>query len=48
MKRRVEEMMLTPEQWQSQTNDDDFYKFNTKSYALNGFIIISVGISGLL
>ena len=30
----LEEMMLTPEQWQSQTNDDDFYKFNTKSYAL--------------
>ena len=27
-------MMLTPEQWKSQTNDDEFYKFNTKSYAL--------------
>ena len=33
-KGELEEMMLTPEQWQSQTNDDDFYKFNTKSYAL--------------
>ena len=30
----LEEMMLTPEQWKSQTNDDEFYKFNTKSYAL--------------
>ncbi|MBA61702.1 MAG: peptide ABC transporter substrate-binding protein [Planctomycetaceae bacterium] len=33
-KGELEEMMLTPEQWQSQTIDDDFYKFNTKSYAL--------------
>ena len=30
----IECMQLTPEQWQSQTNDDDFYKNNTKSYAL--------------
>jgi peptide/nickel transport system substrate-binding protein len=27
----VEEIILTPEQWQTQTNDSDFYKNNTKA-----------------
>ncbi len=33
-KGELEEMMLTPEQWKSQTDGDEFYEFNTKSYAL--------------
>ena len=30
----IEEMQLSPEQWQSQTGGEEFYKHNTKSYAL--------------
>ena len=30
----IEEMQLSPEQWQSQTSGEEFYKNNTKSYAL--------------
>lgn len=30
----LDEMVLTPEQWATQTNDDSFYRFNTKAYGL--------------
>jgi peptide/nickel transport system substrate-binding protein len=30
----LDEMRLTPEQWITQTNDDDFYRLNTKAYGL--------------
>jgi peptide/nickel transport system substrate-binding protein len=30
-KGEIDELELNPEQWQSQTNDDDFYKKNTKA-----------------
>ncbi|MCH8046303.1 MAG: peptide-binding protein [Planctomycetes bacterium] len=32
--RDIEEMLLTPEQWRTQTNGADFYKNNTKEYGL--------------
>ena len=28
----IDEMMLTPQQWRTQTTDDEFYKNNTKAY----------------
>lgn len=28
----IEEMILNPQQWKNQTNDDDFYKSNTKAF----------------
>jgi peptide/nickel transport system substrate-binding protein len=30
----IDEMIIIPEQWRTQTNDDEFYKTNTKAYAL--------------
>jgi len=30
----LDELMLTPEQWETQTNDDEFYKNCTKAYGL--------------
>jgi len=30
----IDEMILNPEQWSNQTNGDDFYKNNTKVYAI--------------
>ncbi|HAA70152.1 MAG TPA: peptide ABC transporter substrate-binding protein [Planctomycetaceae bacterium] len=30
----IEELQLTPEQWKSQTGDDEFYELNTKVYDL--------------
>lgn len=30
----VDEMILNPEQWQTQTDNDDFYRLNTKAYGL--------------
>jgi len=33
-KGEIEEMILNPEQWKTQTDDDDFYKNNTKAYGL--------------
>src|SRR5690606_21567228 len=30
----IEEFELTPEQWTTQTNDEDFYKYNTKATGL--------------
>lgn len=30
----LDEMILNPEQWQTQTDDDEFYKKNTKAYGL--------------
>ena len=28
----IDEMILTPEQWRTQTNDDDSTRLNTKAY----------------
>lgn len=30
----IDEMIIVPEQWQTQTNDDEFYKTNTKAFGL--------------
>ena len=30
----LEEMEINPEQWQTQTGDDDFYRYNTKVYGI--------------
>jgi len=30
----IDEMIIIPEQWRTQTTDDEFYKTNTKAYAL--------------